>query len=211
MLKKKRYRNSDMLSSKLSQITKRCNKFNGIYNRLEAQQQSGTNDFDLLKSAKEQYWVEIGHEFEFEKSWELLRADPKWNKTPTLSEVQSERSRNLSSIDVSDAQTHIDLNADTDDIPDDIEEISPPRRSLVRDKARHATRHAKEVEAKAKDAAEMRAKFDEHNLLIKEKKDLKRRHLEFLERQAREKYEHKERELTTHTLSILRTSKEGLA
>ena len=109
------------------------------------------------------------------------------------------------------AQTHIDLNADTDDIPDDIEEISPPRRSLVRDKARRAARHTEEVETRAKDAAEMRAKFDEHNLLIKEKNELKRRHLEFLESQAREKREQKERELMTQQLSILRTSKEDLA
>ncbi|CAH1438660.1 unnamed protein product [Lactuca virosa] len=63
-----------------------------------------------------------------------------------------------------------DLNADTDEIPDDIEEISPPRRPSGRDKARRVARHAEEVEAKTKDAAETRAKFDEHNLLIKEKK-----------------------------------------
>ena len=109
------------------------------------------------------------HVFEFEKSWELLRADPKWNKTPTSLEVQSKRSRNSSSVDVSDALTRIDLNADTDDIPDDINEISPPRQPPGRDKARRSARHAEEVKAKAKDATEMRAKFDEHNLLIKEK------------------------------------------
>ena len=129
----------------------------------------------------------MGHVFDFEKSWKLLRADPKWNKTPTSSEVQSKRSRNSSSVDVSGARTNIDLNADDDEIPDDIQEISPPRRPLGRDQARHAARHAEEVETRAKDAAEMRAKFDEHNLLIKEKNNLKRRHLEFLERQAREK------------------------
>ncbi|XP_023762740.1 uncharacterized protein LOC111911190 [Lactuca sativa] len=154
---------------KWSQITKRCNKFNDIYNRLEAQQQSGTNDFDLFKSVKEQYRVEMGHVFNFEKSWELLRAYPKWNKTPTLLEVQSKRFRNSSSTDVSNARNHIDLNADTDDISYDIEEISPLRRPPGRDKAMRAARHADEVEAKAKDAAKMRAKFDEHNLLIKEK------------------------------------------
>ncbi|KAL7584206.1 uncharacterized protein LOC111916973 [Lactuca sativa] len=199
-----------MLSRKWGQITKRCNKFNGIYNRLHAQQQSGTNDFDLFKSAKEQYRVGMGHVFNFEKSWELLRANPRWNKMPTSSEVQSKRSRNSSSVDVSDARTHINLNADIDEIPDDIEEISPPRRPPGRDKARRAARHAEEVEAKAKDAAEMRTKFDERNLLIKEKNKLKRRHLEFLERQTREKQTQKERELMTHQLSILRTSEEGL-
>ncbi|KAL7614510.1 hypothetical protein Lser_V15G06907 [Lactuca serriola] len=103
ILKKNPYRNNDMLSGKWGMITKRCNKFNNIYNQLEKQQQSGTNDFDLFKSAKEQYRVEIGHVFDFEKSWELLRADPKWNKTPTSSEVQSKRSRNSRSVDVSDA------------------------------------------------------------------------------------------------------------
>ncbi|XP_052622814.1 uncharacterized protein LOC128128049 [Lactuca sativa] len=200
-----------MLSSKWGMITKRCNKFNGIYNRLEAQQQSGTNDYDLFKSAKQQYRVEMGHVFDFEKSWELLRADPKWNETPTSSEVQPKRSRNSSSADVSDARTNIDLNADDDEIPDDIQEISPPRRPPGRDKARRAARHAEEVETRAKDAAKMRAEFDKHNLLIKEKNELKCRHLEFLERQAREKQEQKERELMTHQLSILRTSEEGLA
>ncbi|XP_052623598.1 uncharacterized protein LOC128128877 [Lactuca sativa] len=105
ILKKNLYRN-DMLSSKWSMISKRCSKFNGIYNRIAAQQQSGTNDFDLFKAAKEQYRVEMGHVFDFEKSWELLRADPKWNKTHTSSEVQSKRSRNSSSVDVSDARTN---------------------------------------------------------------------------------------------------------
>ena len=114
----------------------------------------------------------MGHVFDFEKSWELLRADPKWNKTPTSSEVQSKRSCNSSSVDMSDTWTNIDLNADDDEIPDDIQEISPPRRSPGRDKVRRAARHAEEVETRAKDAAEMRAKFDEHNLLIKEKNEL---------------------------------------
>ena len=48
-------------------------------------------------------------------------------------------------------------------------------------------------------------------VINKKKNELKRRHLEFLERQAREKQEQKERELMTHQLSILRTSEEGLA
>ena len=112
----------------------------------------------------------MSHVFDFEKSWELLRADPKWNKTPTSSEVQSKRSHNSSLVDVSDARTHIDLNSDIDENPDDIEEISPPRRPPGHEKARRAARHAEEVEVKAKDAVEMRAKFDDHNLLIKEKK-----------------------------------------
>ncbi|XP_023766422.2 uncharacterized protein LOC111914943 [Lactuca sativa] len=198
ILKKNQYRNNDMLSSKWGMITKRCSKLNSIYNRLEGQQRSGTNDFDLFKFAKEQYKVEMGHVFDFEKSWELLRADPKWNKTPTSSEVQSKRSSNSSSVNVSDARANIDLSVDDDKIPDDIQEISPPRRPPGRDKARRAARHAEEVETRAKDAAEMRAKFDEHNLLIKEKNELKRRHLEFLERQTREKQEQKERELITH-------------
>ncbi|XP_023752556.1 uncharacterized protein LOC111900914 [Lactuca sativa] len=169
ILKKNLYRNNDMLSSKRGMITKRCSKFNGIYNRLEVQQQSGTKDFDLFKSAKEQYRVEMGHVFDFEKSWELLLADPKWNKTPTSSEVQSKRSRNSSLVDVSDARTNIDLNVDDDEIPDDIQEISPPRRPPGCNKVRRAAKHVEEVETRAKEAAEMRAKFDEHNLLIKEK------------------------------------------
>ncbi|XP_023733924.1 uncharacterized protein LOC111881763 [Lactuca sativa] len=158
-----------MLSSKWGMISKRCSKFNGIYNRIAAQQQSGTNNFDLFKAAKEQYRIEMGHVFDFEKSWELLRVDPKWNKTPTSSEVQSKRSCNSTSVDMLDARINIDLNADDDEIPDDIQEISPPRRPSGRDKARRATRHSKEVETRAKDAAEIRAKLDEHNLLIKDK------------------------------------------
>lgn len=113
--------------------------------------------------------------------------DPRWNKTPTSSEVQSKKSRNSSSVDVSDTWTHIDLNADTNEIPDDIEEISPPRRPSGCDKMRHIARHVDEVEAKAKDVTEIKAKFDEHNLLQKEKNELKRCHLEFLEMHAREK------------------------
>ncbi|XP_023735045.1 uncharacterized protein LOC111882906 [Lactuca sativa] len=144
-----------MLSSKWGMITKRCSKFNGIYNRLETQQQSGTNDFDLFKSAKEQYRVEMSHVFDFERSWELLRADPKWNKTPTSLGVQSKRFCNSSSVDVLDARTNIDLNADDDEILDDIQEIFPPRRLPGRDKARRAARHAEEVETRAKNAAEM--------------------------------------------------------
>nr|KAJ0196888.1 hypothetical protein LSAT_V11C700349220 [Lactuca sativa] len=72
ILKKKLYRNTDMLSSKYTQISSRCTKFNCIYHRLEAQQQSGTNDFDLFKATKEQYRVELGHVFKFENAWELV-------------------------------------------------------------------------------------------------------------------------------------------
>ena len=136
----------------------------------KSQQQSGTIDFDLFESAKEQYRVENGHAFEFGEAWELVRVDPKWIKTPTSSEVQSKRSRNSSSLDVSDARTHIDLNTDTDDIPNDIDEISPPRRPIVRDKARRTAKHAQEFEMNKSDIAEMKAKFDDHNLIQKEKK-----------------------------------------
>ena len=45
--------------------------------RLESQRQSGANDFDVYKAAREQYQVEIGHTFEFEKVWEIVRVDPK--------------------------------------------------------------------------------------------------------------------------------------
>ena len=45
--------------------------------RLESQRQSGANDFDVYKAAREQYQVEIGHAFEFEKVWEIVRVDPK--------------------------------------------------------------------------------------------------------------------------------------
>ena len=74
---------------------------------------------------------------------------------------------------MSDARTHIYLNVNTvntDEIPDDIEEISPPQRPSGRDKARRTARHAEEVEAKTKDPAEMKVEFDEHNLLQKKKK-----------------------------------------
>ena len=51
--------------------------------------------------------------------------DPKLIKALTSSEAQSKSSHNSSSFYVSDAQTNINLNANTYDIPDDIEEISP--------------------------------------------------------------------------------------
>lgn len=80
-----------------------CTKFNNIYNKLHSEKQSGDNDFDVLKATKDQYRVEIGHVFKFNKSWEVLRRDPKWNQTPTQTEVQSKRSKNSSLVNVSDA------------------------------------------------------------------------------------------------------------
>lgn len=99
-----------------------------------------------------------------------MRVDLKWLKTPTSSDVQSKRSQNSSSFDVLDALTHIDLNNDTDEIPNDINEISPPRRPTGRDKVRRAVKHAKELETKARDMVEMKAKSDKNNLIQNEKK-----------------------------------------
>ena len=69
--------------------------------------------------------------------------DVEVRKNPTLSEVQSKRSRISSSFGVSNARTNIHLNADTDEILDDIEEISPPRRLVGRNKAKLTKRHGK--------------------------------------------------------------------
>lgn len=52
-------------------------KYNDIYNKLQPQKQSRTNDFDLFRSVKEQHQVEIRHVFEFDKAWELVQRDPK--------------------------------------------------------------------------------------------------------------------------------------
>ena len=67
-MKKQSYRNIDMLSSKWTPISRLCTKFNEIFMRLESQKQSGANDFDVYKAAREQYQVEMGHIFEFEKN-----------------------------------------------------------------------------------------------------------------------------------------------
>lgn len=54
ILKKDRaYRNTDMLSSKWTPISRKCTKFNGIYNKLSLQKQSGANNFDVFKAARE--------------------------------------------------------------------------------------------------------------------------------------------------------------
>ena len=99
---------------------------------------------------REQYQVEMEHAFEFEKIWEIVRLDPKWNKVLTSMEAQSNRSRNSCELDVPDKWTNIDLNTDTDDIHNDIEEISlPPRQSIERDKAKRTQRHAGEADRKA--------------------------------------------------------------
>ncbi|XP_023768529.1 uncharacterized protein LOC111917095 [Lactuca sativa] len=87
LMKKQPYRNIDMLSSKWTPISRWCTKFNGIFMRLESQKQSGENDFDVYKSACEQYQVEMGHTFEFEKIWEIVRLDPKWIKAITSLEA----------------------------------------------------------------------------------------------------------------------------
>ncbi|XP_023728874.1 uncharacterized protein LOC111876547 [Lactuca sativa] len=124
------YRNNDMLSDKWTQISRKCTKFNSIYNKLSSQRQSGANDFDVFRAAREEYHMQMGHVFEYEKVWELVRKDPKWMKTPISSKQQSKRSRGSGSVDVSDGHTNIDFNADTDEIPDEfdnIEEISPQR------------------------------------------------------------------------------------
>lgn len=93
----------------------------------------------------------MSHVFEFDKIWEMIRRDPKQTKTLTTSaEVKSKRSQNSSVIDVSAAQTHIDLHVDIGEIPDDIEDISPPRQPTGHDKAKRAAKHADDVERKTK-------------------------------------------------------------
>ncbi|XP_023763049.1 uncharacterized protein LOC111911510 [Lactuca sativa] len=156
------YHNNDMLSGKWTQISRKCTKFNSIYNKLSLQRQSGANDFDLFRAARKEYHVQMGHVFEYEKIWELVRKDPKWIKTPTSSEQQSKRSSGLGSVVVSDRHTNIDLNADTDEIPDefdDIEEISPPRQPMGRDKAKRAQRHAEKNESRLREHEEMKKKI----------------------------------------------------
>ncbi|XP_023731947.2 glutathione S-transferase T3-like [Lactuca sativa] len=156
------YRNNDMLRGKWTQISRKCTKFNSIYNKLSSQRQSGANDFDVFRVAMEEYHVQMGHVFKYEKVWELVRKDPKWMKTPTSSEQQSKRSRGSGSVDVSDGRTNIDLNADTDEIQDkfdDIEEISPPRRPMGREKAKRAQRHAEKNESRLREHEEMKKKI----------------------------------------------------
>lgn len=50
---------------------------------------------------------------------------------------------------------------------------------------KRVAKHVDDVEMKAHHMAEMKAKFDEHNLLQKEKNELKHEHLDFLRRLAR--------------------------
>lgn len=111
-------------------------------------------------------------------------------------------------MNVSNAQTHISINANTDDILDDVEEISPPRQSGGRDNARRVEKHAEEVEAKARYMVDMKTKSEEHNLL---QKTFKCQHLEFLERNVREEMELREQELMTNHLTTLRTNEEDLS
>ena len=101
----------------------------------------------------------MGHTFKFERPCVLLRRDPKWTQCPTSLYVQSKRSRNSSSINVSDAQTHIDLNEDTNEILGEIEEISPPRRPLGHDKVKRTSNYVEESDEKAKHMAEIETKF----------------------------------------------------
>ncbi|XP_023764595.2 glutathione S-transferase T3-like [Lactuca sativa] len=77
-LKKQLYHNIYMLSSKWTPINRWCTKFIGIFIRLSSQKQSGANEFNVFKAAREQYHVEIGHAFKYKKIWELVRIDPKW-------------------------------------------------------------------------------------------------------------------------------------
>ena len=88
----------------------------------------------------------MGHGFEYEKIWEIVRVNPKCLKTPTSSEVQSKRSLNSSLFEVFDARTNIDIdiNADADDIPDDVKEISPIR-LVGRDTVNRAQRNERKV------------------------------------------------------------------
>lgn len=51
-------------------------------------------------------------------------------------------------------------------------------------KQRTLQTHAEDIEMKAREMMKMKVKFDEHNLLQKEKNELKCEHLNFLYRQA---------------------------
>lgn len=73
-----------MLSSEWTAISRKYTKFNGTYNKLSSQKQSDANDFDVFKVAREQYHVEMGRVFEYDK-FEMVRNDPKWLKTPKSS------------------------------------------------------------------------------------------------------------------------------
>lgn len=126
----------------------------------------------------------MGHVFNFDKSWEMLIRDPKRTNTPTSMEVKFKSSWNSSSFDISDAQTHINLNADTNKITVEIKEISTPRRPVGQDKVKRAAKHAYKVVRKAKHMEEIEAKFKEHNLIQKEKNDLWSEHLDFLRRKV---------------------------
>lgn len=102
------------------------------------------------------------------------------NPQPTTTEHNLS---NVSDVDVSDAESHIDLNADTYESSDDIEEISPPPRAAGRDKTKCVAKHVEEADRKARHMVEIEAKFQEHKLLQKEKNDLQREYLDFFRRQ----------------------------
>lgn len=57
------YHNNHMLSSKCTPISRKCTKFNLIYNNFFSQKQSGANDFDSFKVAREQYHIQMSHVF----------------------------------------------------------------------------------------------------------------------------------------------------
>lgn len=96
------YHNIDMLSCKQIPINQKSTKFNVIYNKLSLQKQSSVNDFDVFKAAREQYHIEMGYCFEYDKIWEMVRNDPKWFKMPTSLEVRSKRPRRSGLFDVFD-------------------------------------------------------------------------------------------------------------
>lgn len=102
-----------------------------------------------------------------------------------VEEGQFKSLQNSSSIYISDAQTHIDLNIYADKIMDDIKEISLPRRPIRRDKAYRAAKHADDSEKKGKHMAEIEKKFKEHFRVSQEKNMLRHEHLEILQTQER--------------------------
>lgn len=107
----------------------------------------------------------------------------------------------MSSFDVSDARTNIDLNADTDG-----SQTTSKRSPCYEDRwdatKRSAQGHANEVGKRAQELAEL-------NLIAKERVEVQREHLDLFRRQAREERDHCEQAQMRNQLAILRSSEEG--
>nr|KAJ0195852.1 hypothetical protein LSAT_V11C700386320 [Lactuca sativa] len=105
-------RNADQITSKWRDIRLKCTDFGGIYNNLLNIRKSGSNDFDVFKTAMDQ----------FEKTTPTRKAFPYMK--PNLDGTSQQ----------SDGRTHIDINDD----PIDLENDQPLRRPVGRNKAKKA-------------------------------------------------------------------------